>query len=247
MITVVCFLWQRLSDPPRYHAGNVNTLRSAFRAYLPVPHELVCITNIPDGLHPDIRVVPMTQELVDQSIKRFLKLMLFRRDAAELFGGTRLLGVDLDVTPVADLSPLVNRSEDFVIWRDPLFGREGYSAGYLYNSSLILMDAGCRPQVYERFRGADAAQDAIRACKGVGSDQAWIGAVLGRDEAVWTQADGVLGYKHDIIPNDKSGRTWPAEARLIVSHGKPKPWGLNPDHPLRIAYERNAEIEASVA
>lgn len=238
MITVVTFLWQRAADPLRYSAGHVNALRDALARYLPRRHRLVCVTSNPEGLDWRIECVPVTQELVEASSRRFLKLALFRRDAADLFGGERLLGIDLDVTPVGDLGPLVDRSEDFVIWRDPLFGREGYERSHLYNSSLILMNAGCRPQVYETFDAA-AAQDNLSRCPLVGSDQKWIGHVLGPNEAVWTQADGVLGYKHDILPLDPSGRTWPADARLIVSHGRPKPWELDADHSLRVAYERN--------
>lgn len=239
MITVVCFLWRRSADPKRYSATHVNTLRRALKRYLSVTHELVCVTSDSSGLDAGIRVVSVTQELVDGSAKRFLKLMLFRRDAREIFGGDRLLVVDLDVTPVAELAPLVNRTEDFVIWRDPLFGREGYQRSHLYNSSLILMDAGCRPQIYETFSTPES-QDALAICKLVGSDQKWIGHLLGPHEAVWTQADGVMGYKHDILPCDASGRTWPDDVRLIVSHGRPKPWELDANHPIRQRYEQHA-------
>jgi hypothetical protein len=242
MITIVCFLWQPAEGVQRYTAKHVNALRRGLERYLSLPHRLVCVTDHPEGLDWRIRVVAPDNSLPKE--KRYRKLMLFHPEAGRIFGGERLLGIDLDVTPVGELDALFNRPEDFVIWRDPLSGREGYSAGYRYNSSLILMDAGCRPQVYERMESAEQAHEAIRAVQGVGSDQAWIGAVLGPDEAVWTRADGVLGYKHDILPNDPAGRTWPKDARLIVSHGKPKPWGLDPEHPLRVAYERNAETEA---
>lgn len=233
MIAVVCFLW-----PPKYGPGHVNTLRNALEAFLPVPHRLVCVTEDRRGLDPRIAVIAPDRGLPDE--KRFRKLMLFRRDAADLFGGDRLLGIDLDVTPVGDLAPLVERREDFVIWRDPLFGREGHGEAHRYNSSLILLDAGCRPQVRETFDAT--ARERTRSSGLVGSDQAFIGLTLGPGEAVWTAADGVLGFKQDLGWHPWTGqqaRKWPADARLIVSHGRPKPWDLDADHPLRRAYERN--------
>lgn len=229
MLTVVTFLWHRTGEPQLYTAQHVNTVYGALQHRLRRPHRFVCVTDTTAGLDTGIVCVPMTQQVVDASFRRYLKLVLFRRDAAALFGGDRLLFLDLDVTPVGDLTPLVDRDEDFVIWQDPLKHK---GPPYRYNSSMILMNAGCRPQVYETF-DANKSPDAIRAANLIGSDQAWIGLTLGPDEAVWTQADGVLGWKHDL---DK-GRTWPDNARLIVSHSKPKPWELEIDHPLRVAYE----------
>lgn len=222
MITVVTFLW-----PPKYGPGHVNAVANMFAAHLAVPHRLVCVTQNGAGIDPRIRIVSPDPALPDD--KRYRKLMLFRRDAATVFGGDRLLYVDLDVTAVGDLTPLVERSEDFVIWRDPLHESEAY----IYNSSLILLTAGCRPQVYEKFNVATSPA-ATRLVGLAGSDQAWIGHVLGPGEAVWTRDDGVLGWKTDLL----KGNAWPASARLIVNHGRPKAWELAPNHPLRLAYER---------
>lgn len=243
MITVVTFLWRKTGDTQRYGAHHVNVLYRAFAERLRAPHRVVCVAVDRAGLDPAISHVRMTQELVDGSNRRFLKLMLFRRDAATIFGGERLLYADLDITSVGDLTPLVERDDDFVIWQDPLRQR---GLPYRYNSSLILMNAGCRAKVYETF-DLGKSPTATRAGNLIGSDQAWIGGVLGPDEAVWTQADGVLGFKHDLggkINDPQSGRKWPAHARLIVSHSRPKPWELEQDHPLRLSYERPAQVAA---
>lgn len=231
MITVVTFLWRRIGEPLRYTSQHVNTLRAALRRRLSRQHRFVCVTDNGSGLDPDIACVPLSRELVDGSVRRYLKLMAFRRDAADLFGGDRLLCLDLDVTPVGEFDPIVGRDEDFVIWRDPLAIRSGYERSHRYNSSMILMNAGARPHVYETFNSA--SPDKVRASGLIGSDQAWIGLALGPNEAVWTQADGVLGWRHDL----EKGKTWPDSARLIVSHSRPKPWELEADHPLRVAYE----------
>lgn len=242
MITGVTFLWHFEGSAKRYSAWHVNTAYRGFRSSLRVPFRMVCVTNCPEGLDPEIKVVALDQAL--PRTVRYMKLMAFRPDAEELFGGERLLISDLDVTPVDDLTPLVERSEDFVIWQDPLRGRQGSGHGYRYNSSLILMNAGCRTEVYERF-DSRTSPEKIRQTGLVGSDQAWIGHVLGEGEAVWTAKDGVLGYKHDLLINEDKERSWPAGARLIVSHGRPKPWELDASHPLRVAYERNAEKVAA--
>lgn len=221
MLTVVTFLW-----PPKYGPEHVNAVRNMFAAYLSVPHRFICVTQDRAGLDQNIEIIAPDPALPDD--KRYRKLMLFRRDAAAIFGD-RMLYVDLDVTVVGDLAPLVKRSQDFVIWRDPLYERDAY----IYNSSLILLDAGCRPQVYEKFNAATSPA-ATRLAGLAGSDQAWISYLFGPGEAVWTQADGVLGWKTDLL----KGATWPENARLIVNHGRPKAWELAPNHPLRIAYER---------
>lgn len=233
MLTVVCFLWRRAEAPCRYGPEHVNTLQASLRRHLPWRHRMVCVTDDAAGLNAGIVPFRVTPELVAASPKRFLKLVAFRRDAASLFGGDRLLCIDLDVTPVADLGPLVDRPEDFVIWRDALADRPG--GRWRYNSSLILMDAGCRAAVWETF-DARTAPGLLREARLSGSDQAWIGHVLGPGEAVWTRADGVLSHKFDL----DGGSAWSASARLIVSHGTPKPWELPAGHPLRIAYEARA-------
>lgn len=237
MITVVCFQW-----PPRYCVAHVNILRAALEVWLPVRHELVCVTSDSRGIDTRVRIVTPDESLPDE--RRYRKLMLFRPDAASVFGGERLLGIDLDVTPVGDLAPLVQRDEDFVIWRDPQAALPQYAETHRYNSSLILMTAGCRPQVYTEFELA-AAKAKMESNRLVGSDQAWIGALLGPDEAVWTQEDGVLGFRQDLNWSPETGddaREWPSDARLIVSHGEPKPWDLAEDHPLRQVYECHTRL-----
>lgn len=239
MLTVVCFLWRPESAgiPPRYSAAHVNALRDMLERHLSARHRLVCVTDAPQGLDRRIAIVRPDETLPKEA--RYRKLMFFRRDAAQLFSGNRLLLIDLDVTAVGELAPLVDRAEEFVIWRDPLAGQAAFALTHRYNSSIILMNAGCRPQVYEQFRGRDSIE-ATRASGLVGSDQAWIGLTLGGGEAVWTAGDGVLGWKHDLgghASDPLSGRAWPGSARLIVSHGRPKPWDLAVDHPLRLAYE----------
>lgn len=234
MITIVTMLWRPPAAHPPYGPQHVNALLSGLNMHLCVPFRMVCATEDPAGLDPRIDVVPMTRELVAQSNRRYLKLLLFRRDAAHIFCSERLLYLDLDVVPVDDIAPLLARQEDFVIWRDPTARRPGCEHSHRYNSSVILMNAGCRPAVYETFEGA-TTPDLVRHGPLVGSDQAWIGLTLGPDEATFGPEDGILGLRQDIAP----GERWPDGSRIIVAHSRPKPWDLELSHPLRLEYERH--------
>lgn len=245
MITVVLFLWYVPGTARRYGAAHVNAVVAMLAAQLRMPHRVVLVTDDGAGVRSSVTRVAIDASLIGRA--RYAKLMLFRPDAAQLFGGTRLLGLDLDVVAVNDLTPLIERVEDFVIWQDPLRDRDGYGHSHRYNSSMILMNAGCRPQVWDDF-DPRTAPDQVRGADLIGSDQAWIGLTLGPHEPVWTQGDGVLGFKHDIgkTPDGNWARCWPNEARLIVCHGRPKPWELEPDHPLRLDYQRYGQEVVAV-
>lgn len=188
MITVVTFLWfepdGRHNHLFVYSADYVNRLRSMLARHLTLPHEMVCVTDMPDGIDPRVRIVAPPAPERDWP-RFFRRLALFRRDAASVFGGTRLLAIDLDVVIRARIDDLVDRPEDFAMWEPRLYhalrGVRPYSR---YNGSLILLDAGSRPQVHERFDVATAPAALAAAGLDV-DDQSWISLVLGPDEATW--------------------------------------------------------------
>ena len=152
ILTVVCFLWLtpngRHNHLYQYDAEYVNKLQSMLARHLSMPHELVCVTDMPGGLHPGIRVVPTPAEVRDWP-GMLRRLVIFREDAAELFG-KRILLMDLDVVILRDITPLVDRPEDFVTWEPRLvYALKGkYSR---YNTGFLLMDVGTRPQVWREF------------------------------------------------------------------------------------------------
>jgi len=231
MLTVVLFLWHTQQTPHRFESKHVNTMQRMLAMHLKVPHRIVLVTDNGHGVDSRIKCIPIDAALTATS--RFAKLMLFRPDAAELFGGSRLLFLDLDLVLLGDMTALVQRAEDFIIWRDPLATREGYRQTHCYNSSVMLMNAGARPQLWTQF-DLSRSPETVRRSRLVGSDQAWIGMVLGPNAAVFTQTDGVYGYKHDL----NKGRDLPSNAVLVSCHGRPKPWELEDDHPLRIGYQQ---------
>jgi hypothetical protein len=208
-LTVVTWLWY--SDPKKrpFSGDQVGRLRNMLARHLPVPHELVCATTVPDDVPDGIRTVPIEPRLMSAG-KRYPKIMLFRRDAADLFGGGRLLSLDLDTVIVRDLTPVVDRPEPLVLWRNSSYGKPGRSP---YASAIMLMDAGARPEVYESFVGTP------REHWGAGSDQAWISRHAPDPEGEWgyNDADGV--FKARIM---KAGKL-PKDARVVLFHSRLHP------------------------
>jgi hypothetical protein len=81
---------------------------------------------------------------------------------------------------------------------------------------MLMMTAGCRPQVYETFT-PDGAVEAGQ--KYIGSDQAWISHALGWGEATWAVQDGVIwwGSQYNGLAPEK---------RIMFFPGNPKPWDV---------------------
>jgi hypothetical protein len=180
-------------------------------------HRLACVTTETD-LPPNVERIDPPGEFEDvqptwgpRKPNCFRRLVMFRKDAAKTFG-KRFVSMDLDCVIGGPLDPLFDRSEDLVLFK-------GTHPSRPYNGSLMLMSAGCRPQVYEDFdqAGADASGAAFH-----GSDQAWLAHKLGWNEATWTEADGVYhwGQFQRLGPKLKP--------RVLFFPGKPKPWLLAP-------------------
>jgi hypothetical protein len=92
-----------------------------------------------------------------------------------------------------------------------------------YNAGMFMMDAGSRDSVWEQFDPKRSPAVVQADPNTVGSDQAWIRYHLGRNEARWTNADGVYEAR-------QVRRRLPADARLVLFAGKrdpslyPYPW-----------------------
>lgn len=215
MITVVTFKWY---DPAGRHnhlfiydAEYVNRLRSMLTRHLSLPHELVCVTDDSDGIDSRVRVVPMPTEVRGWP-GFFQKLIMFGPDVAEVFG-QRILLMDLDVVILRDITPLIDRSEDFVAWEPRLYhmlkGR--YSR---YNGGFILMDAGARPRVWDEFSIERAQRELGSKHEGVVDDQSWISHILGPNEVVWPWDGDVRSVRATPTPE---------HARIVFFNGPRAP------------------------
>lgn len=215
MLTVVCFKWENpggfqlpSQKITRYTADHVIRLRNMVRRHYPKPHRFVCITDDPRGLE-DVETLPLWPEF------RVLggcyhRLQLFGAHMRE-FIGPRFIALDLDCVITGDLTPIFERTEDFVINSYRTTDRD-----QRYNGSIILMDAGTRAKVWETFDPFDS----IRAIEHhrrtvIGTDQAWIRLALGSDEATFTDADGV----YDVRFSKAMRKGLAKDARIVVFPG----------------------------
>ena len=211
MITVVCWKWQQSNYRSKFTAEHVNVLQQMVEKHLNLPHRFVCITDDPKGI--DCETMPLWNEpqvnLPEGRPNCYRRLRAFAPDAAEWLG-ERILSIDLDTVIVDDITPLVDRDDDFVIWGDTARNTH-------YNGGFWLLRAGTRSRVWTEF-----TPDAPRLTRTmVGSDQAWISHTLGPGESMWGEADGVYSYRNHL---KEGALPLPPNARIVFMHGKFDPW-----------------------
>lgn len=217
MLTIVTWKWDATGYRSKFTGEHVNTLASMVRRRYQRPHRVVCVTNDPTGIDPDISVVPDAENFADVPSPHgfgnpscYRRLLLWHPEAAQWFG-ERFVSVDLDIVLTGDVVPLWDRPEDVVLYRDPLYPKQ-------YNGSMVLLTAGARQQVWTAFDPERSPQIA-RGAGFRGSDQAWLSLRL-PGESTWGPADGVYSYRKDI---EATGRL-PKDARVVVMHGRTDPW-----------------------
>lgn len=216
----VTFKWRPVANyRSRFAPATVNTLWSMIRRNYRGSCRLTCITDEPAGIDPDVRIVPLWPDHSHLPSPHgsaypscYRRLKLFSAEAAELIG-ERFVCMDLDVVITGDITPLFEGQEDFRIWGDT-------AKGTPYNGSLWMLRAGSRRQVWETFDPIQSPKRSL-ALNYIGSDQGWIGAVLGPSEPKWSTRDGVYSYRNHIQP---AHFQLPANARIVIFHGAVDPW-----------------------
>jgi hypothetical protein len=224
-LSVVTFAWngKTSTNQHAYRAKDVNTLARMVSRNLSVPHEFVCVTDQEDAeFDPSVRVLPLWEWGSDLPMQ-YRRLWMFRRDIGESFA-PRILMLDLDCVILDDLRPVIDRTEPFVIkacQSKYMRRRRTKCRNQLYNASMILMDAGARPEVWERFDPdlhIPILNDLWSRKLRVGSDQAWIRHTLGPHEPKFTEEDGVYEARQT-----KKGTSLPPGARIVFFSGKKHP------------------------
>jgi len=204
-----------------YSAQTVNALAAGLQRHYPRPHTLVCFTDDPVGIDSAVKVLPVPTDFSHVPSPHggtnpscYRRLRLFSTEIKPIVGD-RFMALDLDIVITADIRPLVDRTEDIVLWGDT-------NPNTHYNGSLLLMTTGARRHVWEVF-DPEKSPRLARSAGHHGSDQAWISYVLGPKEAKWTTRDGVYSFRNHL---DANGGKLPEDARLVVFHGAHDPWGV---------------------
>lgn len=213
-LTILTWLWRQPDSWEDYTAYHVNVFADMVRRNLSITHRIACVTDTPEGIDTSITIIPPPREFEDVRIPTWgehkpqclRRLSMFRRDAAQIFG-QRFVCMDLDCVISDSLDPLFATDALFKIC-------SGTQRGRLYNGSMMLITAGSRPQVYERFTPELAI---VAGNRFLGSDQAWISYILGPGEPIWGPEDGVCWRD---VPH-LSG-----QCRITFYPGLPKPWEI---------------------
>lgn len=224
MISVVCWLWRDTQSRGRaFEPQHVNTVQKMFARHLKIEHRFICVADNSNGFSPAVEVVKTPFPAMQTGLLRspegarfpscYRRLWMFSPEATML--GERVLLIDIDLVVTRDVSPLFERTEEFVGWR-PFrdWGRPMRFGGGIY-----LLTTGTRTNVWTNFNGASSIQKA-RAAGFRGSDQAWISYCLSGSEAVFDRQSGI----YSIRDMAKREHILPDDARLVQFNGPTKPW-----------------------
>lgn len=215
MLTVLTWLWSQRGGRTRFRAGHVNVWAGMVRRHLRMPHRIACVTDDPLGLDQSIEIIPPPGDFENITIPSWgggkpnclRRIAMFRPDAAAIFG-ERFVCMDIDCVISGPLDPLFSRRADIVLYR-------GTNGSRPYNGSMLMMTAGSRPHVYERFTPEKAAEAGRRF---IGSDQAWMSYQLGWGEETWGHEHGVQWWASRHNRDDTP--------TVMFFPGYPKPWDL---------------------
>jgi len=218
--TFVTFKWKPISGyRSAYSAQTVNVLAAMIARHYPRPHKLVCFTDDKTGIDAAVKCLPLPTEHASipsphggKNPACYRRLKLYAPEMRSILGD-RFMALDLDVVILDDIRPIVDRTEDIVLWGDT-------NPTTHYNGSMCLQTAGSRRQVWEMF-DPEKSPRLARAAGHHGSDQAWISYCLGPREAKWDTRDGVYSFRNHVAGNGKL----PEGARVVVFHGHIDPWG----------------------
>lgn len=219
MLTFVCFLWHRESRGFQlpaicdYTVEHVNILSHMLRRCVKVPHELVCVTDMPNGLEPQIRAIKLWDTYRELG-GCYLRLRMFASDVDKWLGNDHFIMIDLDCVMVNDCTSLFVAKDDFRMNTYNSVLKE--TNDQTYNGSLIAMKVGARSEIWNDFNPITTPQVVQDDPLVIGSDQAWIRHRLGRNEKRFTNADGI--YEARQVRNGL-----PEGAKIVFFSGKRDP------------------------
>lgn len=226
-ITVVCFLWKRKGSHElpsqkitNYDFSWVEKLYNGVKKNYSKSFNFICVTDQNYQSTPKITILPLWNDFAELG-GCYSRLKIFSKDIESLFG-KRFITIDLDCVITGSLDHIFDRTDDFVIHKYSTHERD-----QRYNGSLILMNTGARPQVWNEFGLHAPIVIKSNYNTVIGTDQAWIRLVLGPNEKTFTETDGCYDIKHS--PEVK--HYLPENASMIFFSGPRDPNTEKAKHP----------------
>jgi hypothetical protein len=221
---IICIKWGT-KYPPCY----VNRLYSGVERNLMRPFRFFCVTEQPEGVRPEVEVLPLPVEpfaskitsTLEESKRKgaFGKISLFNPTLTEAQGP--FLGFDLDVLITGSLDDLIDFAPGKICMRhDWLGARRGRPDGH---GSVFRFDPSLHSYLYEDF--AVDPINSIRYHKY--SEQKYTSATAQRHgDFEYFPGDWIASFKRDSmrIPplNFLLEPKLPPKARVMCFHGNPK-------------------------
>jgi hypothetical protein len=181
MLIVLAWSWGGLFGPEY-----PNRLRASLARRLHIAHKLVLVTDRTDGLDPGIEAIPMPTTFAETPRCR-RRMQQYDQTFTDPLG-RRILGLDLDLVFVDDVTPLVLCDDPIKCWK---VGHAG-----VYSGSFVLFNSGALDGAWQQFAAAPEAWPRSLQRSGTPSDQAMINAWLASQPPIahWTERDGFVTY-----------------------------------------------------
>jgi hypothetical protein len=207
----------------KYPASEVNRLYQALLRVSTGPFTLHCVTDDPDGIQPEVRVLPIPDlPVIGNSVmnRGWRKLSLFSPALRSRISG-QVLYLDLDVILLQSLDDFFLRDTSFAVIKD--YKRFRWRNLRTGNTSVFLYDADRDYGVYERLvEMGESVRQRFRNEQEFLTEVMWRQGLLRYWPSTWC-----VSYKYHCIPAFPFS-LWrepapPVDARVLVFHGRPKP------------------------
>lgn len=205
-ITIVAVKWG-----DKYDAEHFNVLERMVRSQLHSCTNFVVMTNEPAGIKSS--TIPLPYDLPGS----WGKVALFAPNI-EGVNTEYVLALDVDIVITGSLDPIVTYPGDLVMYIDG-----DYTRGF--NPSVLKLKVGSRAYIWEEF---EFKRDnkiyghsgiLLKGSGGLLGDQGYINSHIKCDVGGYPLS-WIQSYKWQKL--EKS----PADSRIVVFHGIPKPWDL---------------------
>lgn len=186
---------------------HVHKLAAGLKRHLDMPHEFSVVTDMPGQIDASkAKIIPLWDDLRDWQ-RCFTRLKAYSADMKETIG-ERFVSIDLDTLIVDDVTPIFDRPEPFVGYRDS-------KNPMAYSGALWMKDWNVYNNVWETIRLVRAID--FSDAKYVGSDQCWQSTILAEGDQPppkWSREDGIYDFWNiEELPK------LPSNARIIFFNG----------------------------